>query len=86
MSVKIYLYLYNDNLFVSDKKLYTKNEEIKHFEDERLKVKNTYLRSFRKVQNRTFAYKFYLHLAEENWRYGKDFRELYKDLSNIINL
>ena len=49
MSAKIYLYLYNGNLFVSDKKLCTKNDEIKHSEAERLKVKNIYLRSFRKV-------------------------------------
>lgn len=86
MSAKIYLYLYNDNLFVSDKKLHTKKEKTKHSEDERLKVKNIYLRSFRKVQNRTFAYKFHLHLAEEIWRYGIDFRELHKDLINIIKI
>ena len=86
MSAKIYLYLYNDNLFVSDKKLCTKNEAIKHSETERLKVKNIYLRSFRKVQNRTFTYKFHLHLAEEVWRYGKDFKKLYVDLTNIINI
>ena len=86
MSAKIYLYLYNDNLFVSDKKLRTKNDEIKHSEAERLKVKNIYLRSFRKVQNRTLTYKFHLHLAEEVWRYGKDFKELYPDLTNIIKI
>lgn len=84
MSAKIYLYLYNDNLFVSDKKLCTKNNEIKHSESERLKVKNSYLRSFRKVQNRTFSYKFHLHLAEEIWRYGKDFKKLYKTLNIYI--
>ncbi|RAI12607.1 MAG: hypothetical protein DKM23_03630 [Candidatus Melainabacteria bacterium] len=86
MSAKIYLYLYNGNLFVSDKKLCTKNDEIKHSETERLKVKNTYLRRFLKVQNRTFSYKFHLHLAEEIWRYGIDFRELYSDLTNIIKI
>ena len=86
MSAKIYLYLYNGNLFVSDKNLCTKNNEIKHSESERLKVKNSYLRSFRKVQNRTFAYKFYLHLAEECCRYDKDFKKLYVDLTNIINI
>ena len=86
MSAKIYLYLYNGNLFVSDKNLCTKNNEIKYSESERLKVKNSYLRSFRKVQNRTLAYKFHLHLAEEVWRYGKDFKKLYVDLTNIINI
>ena len=86
MSAKIYLYLYNNNLFVSDKKLCTKNDEIKHSEDDRLKVKNIYLRSFRKVQNRTLVYKFHLHLAEEIWRYGKDFRELYSDLTKITHI
>lgn len=86
MSAKIYLYLYNGNLFVLDKKLCTKNDEIKHSEAERLKVKNIYLRSFRKVQNRTFAYKFQLHLAEEIWRYGKDFKNLYADLTKITHI
>lgn len=86
MSAKICLYLYNGNLFVLDKKLCTKKDEIKHSEVERLKIKNIYLRSFRKVQNRTFTYKFYLHLAEEVWRYGKDFKELYSNLTNIINI
>lgn len=86
MSAKIYLYLYNNNLFISDKKLFTKNNEIKHSEAERLKVKNIYLRSFRKVQNRTFAYKFHLHLAEEIWRYDKDFKNLYANLTKIIHI
>lgn len=86
MSAKIYLYLYNDNLFVSDKKLFTKNESIKHSEDERLKVKNIYLRSFRKVQNRTLTYKFHLHLAEEVWRYDQNFKNLYADLTKITHI
>lgn len=86
MSAKIYLYLYNDNLFVLDKKLSTKNDEIKHSEAERLKVKNIYLRSFRKVQNRAFTYNFHLHLAEEIWRYGKDFKNLYADLTKITHI
>lgn len=86
MSAKIYLYLYNGNLFVSDKNLCTKNDEIKHSEAERLKVKNIYLRTFRKVQNRTFTYKFHLHLAEEVWRYGKDFKNLYADLTKFTHI
>ena len=83
MNTKVYLYLYNHKLYVSQKYL-TNKEAKKHKEQERLEIKNIYLRSYRKVLNRSFTGKFHLHLAEEIWKYGKSFEERYLLLSKII--
>ena len=83
MNAKVYLYLYNGKLFISDKYL-TSKEARKHTNDERLEIKNIYLRSYRKVLNRSFTHKFHLHLAEEVWKYGKSFEEKYHILSMML--
>lgn len=83
MNTKVYLYLYNNNLYVSEKYLVSK-EAKKHTNDERLEIKNIYLRSYRKVLSRSFALKFHLHLAEEIWKYGKGFDEQYYKLKTMI--
>ena len=56
----------------------------KHTNDERLEIKNIYLRSYRKVLSRSFAHRFNLHLAEELWKYGKTFNEKYVNLNRIL--
>lgn len=85
MNTKVYLYLYDNKLFVSEKYLVSKNAR-KHTEAERLEIKNIYLRSYRKVLSRSFAHKFHLHLAEELWKCGKEFNKRYNDLNNILNI
>lgn len=80
MNTLVYLYLYDHKLYVS--KTYLENKKAqKHTETERLEIKNIYLRSYRKVLSRSFEKMFHLHLAEELWKYGKDFEEQY----NLIN-
>lgn len=83
MDAKAYLYLYDGNLYVSDKLLKSPNSQ-KHTEMERLEIKNIYLRSFRKVLSRSFAHKFHLHLAEEIWKYGKNFKQQYSQLKFMM--
>ena len=83
MNTKVYLYLYEHKLFVSDKYLISKDAR-KHTNDERLEIKNIYLRSYRKVLSRSFAHRFHLHLAEELWKYGKTFNEKYVNLNRIL--
>jgi len=83
MNTKAYLYLYNHKLYVSEKYLTSKNAH-KHTNDERLEIKNIYLRSYRKVLSRSFAHRFHLHLAEEVWKYGKSFGEQYSALKDLI--
>ena len=83
MNTLVYLYLYDHKLYVSKTYLENKNAK-KHTEAERLEIKNIYLRSYRKVLSRSFEKMFHLHLAEELWKYGKDFEELYHDIQNLI--
>lgn len=83
MNTKVYLYLYNHKLYVSEKYLVNKGAK-KHKEQERLEIKNIYLRSYRKVLSRSFAHKFHLHLAEEIWKYGKSFEEEYSALNKML--
>ena len=83
MNTKVYLYLYNHNLYVSEKYLVNKDAR-KHKEQERLEIKNIYLRSYRKVLSRSYSHKFHLHLAEEIWKYGKSFEEEYSALNKML--
>lgn len=85
MNTKVYLYLYEHKLFVSEKYLVSKDAR-KHTEEERLEIKNIYLKSYRKVLSRSFAHKFHFHLAEEVWKWGKEFNERYKLLNNLLNI
>lgn len=83
MNTKVYLYLYDSKLFVSEKYL-TSKDAIKHTNDERLEIKKIYLRSYRKVLSHTYAYRFHLHVAEEIWKCGKEFEDQYFEMKRIL--
>ena len=83
MTAKVYLYLYDHKLYVSEKLLKGCNL-VKHTEAERLEIKNIYLRSFRKVLSRSFAHRFHIHLSEELWKWGKDYKQRYSDICKIL--
>lgn len=83
MNTKAYLYLYEHKLYISEKYIVSKDAR-KHTNDERLEIKNIYLRSYRKVLSSSFAHKFHLHLAEEIWKYGKGFQQRIKLLNDIL--
>ena len=83
MTAKVYLYLYNHKLYVSEKMLKS-NYSKKHTEEERLEIKNIYLRSFRKVLSKSFAYRFNLHLSEEIWKWGKDYKQRYSAIKHLL--
>ena len=83
MNIKVYLYLYNHKLYVSEKYLVNKDAK-KHKEQERLEIKNIYLRSYRKVLSRSYSHKFHLHLAEEIWKYGKSFGEEFSLINRML--
>ena len=80
----MFLYVYNNRLFVSDKVLKS-TQCIAYKESERLEIKKQYLRSFRKVQNNNYKHNFHLHIAEEIWKYGKIFQKRYELLKALIN-
>lgn len=83
MTAKVYLYLYDNRLFVSDKLLVSNNAR-KHTNEERLEIKNIYLRSYRKVLSKSFAYKFHLHLSEEIWKCKKPYQERYSEINKLL--
>lgn len=83
MNKLVYLYLYNHKLYVS-KDYIEHRDAVKHTESERLEIKNIYLRSYRKVLSRSFEHMFHLHLAEELWKYGKDFSEQYNQMNKML--
>lgn len=80
----VFLYIYINKLFVSDKVLKS-TQCIAYKETERLEIKKQYLRSFRKVQNNNYKHNFHLHIAEEIWKYNKDFQKRYELLKVLIN-
>ena len=84
MDTKVYLYLYDNQLYVSEILLKSIGAK-KHTNQERLKIKNIYLRSYRKVLNRAFAFHFYWHLSEAIWRQDKNFNDLYMELKALIS-
>ncbi len=80
----VFLYIYTNKLFVSDKVLKS-TQCIAYKESERLEIKKQYLRCFRKVQNNNYRHNFHLHIAEEIWKYGKIFQKRYESLKTLIN-
>lgn len=80
----VFLYIYTNKLFVSDKVLKS-TQCIAYKESERLEIKKQYLRCFRKVQNNNYRHNFHLHIAEEIWKYNKDFQKRYELLKALIN-
>src|SRR5574344_2886272 len=84
MGKSYYLYLYNNKLFVSGKMLKAKEMD-KFSNDERLKIKNIYLRASRKVLNFSYSHFYHLHLAEELWRMDKDFSTLHDEIAALCS-
>lgn len=80
----VYLYLYNNELFVSEKLL--KSEVIKNYTNtERLLIKNLYLKSFRKAQNKAYKQYFHLHLAETICRNDSNYEKMLENMRILIN-
>lgn len=83
MDKVFYLYLYGDELFVSDKNL--KSQKVTpHSEEERLKIKNIYFRLRRKKFSISYKKYYHHHYAEEIWRQDKTFDELEFELKKLL--
>ena len=80
---KYYLYVYNKKLFVSEKYIVNK-DSIKYSNQDRLLIKNLFLNANRKVLNNSYKQYYHLHLAEEIWRYNKDFEKMYEEIKSIM--
>ena len=80
----IILYVYNSNIYVSEKKLTKKEEEKTNSKQEICEFKKAY--SYLKRLESHHRNKINLHykIAESLWRRNKTFEELYRSLTQII--
>lgn len=81
----IYFYCYNNQVFISHKNLNT-NICNKHSQKEVNRIKMVYSWITRHIDNSAYKKYVHLHVAEHNWRYKKEFKELYEDLFAILLL
>jgi hypothetical protein len=79
-----YFYVYNNQVFVSDK-LLRANYEKKFEKPEIREFKRMYSYLARVESHNVNENYMYYRLAEYIWRRGKSFEELYKDILGLIN-
>lgn len=80
----VYLYLYNNNLYVSDSMLmadYLSDVT----QEERMKIKNLYKRSYNKNDNHVRAKNYHIFISEEVWRLDKSWETLFYELCEILS-
>lgn len=78
-----YFYYYDNRLYVSNELLKNKNAQV-FSENEIKKFKIIYSMLCRKLTLNTLKHYTNLHLAEQIWRYGKDFFQLEKELKFLL--
>ena len=74
--IPVYFYLYDDELYVTDKPLKTKRKKLPHTKQESLRIKVLYSRLRRSINHSQMKQNLAQHAAEHICRYGKDCREL----------
>ena len=75
--IPVYFYLYNDELFVADKPLKTKQKKLPHTKEESLRIKVLYSRLRRSINHSQMKQNLAQHVAEHIWRYGKQYLNLF---------
>jgi len=76
--IPVYFYLYEGELFVTDKPLKTKRKKLPHTKEESLRIKVLYSRLRRSINHSKMKQNLAQHVAEHIWRYGKGFINGYK--------
>lgn len=69
--IPVYFYLYDEELFVTDKPLKTKRKKLPHTKEESLRIKVLYSRLRRSINHSQMKQNLAQHVAEHVWRYGK---------------
>jgi len=83
--IPVYFYLYDDKLFETGKEL--KARDLKeHTKEEKLKIKVLYSRLRRSINHSNMKKLLPYHVAENIWKYGKDFEQLKNDICSLLNL
>jgi len=79
----VYLYFYNDKLFVSNKNL-SNNYAAKHEKEEIKKLKKTYCFIKNHLNSHVYKTMIHLHVSEQIWCYGKEFEKLKDELYSFL--
>ena len=83
--IPVYFYLYDEKLFVVEKPLYSK-DSTEHTKEEKLKIKVLYSRLRRSINHSNMKKLLPYHVAENIWKYGKDFEQLKSEIYSLLNL
>ena len=78
--IPVYFYLYDDELFVTDKPLKTKRKKLPHTKQESLRIKVLYSRLRRSINHSQMKQNLAHHVAEHIWMYGKEYNVLFREL------
>ena len=75
--IPVYFYLYDDELFVTDKPLKTKRKKLPHAKQKSLRIKVLYSRLRRSINHSQMKQNLAQHVAKHIWRYGKQYLNLF---------
>src|SRR5574344_1342836 len=81
--IPVYFYLYDNELFVTDKPLKSKNI-IEHSKEEKLRIKVLYSRLRRSIDHSRMKKFITHHVAEHIWKYGKNFGQLKNEIHSLL--
>ena len=81
--IPVYFYLYDNELFVTDKPLKAKRKKLQHTKQESLRIKVLYSRLRRSINHSQMKQNLAQHVAEHIWRYGISWENLIQDLLQV---
>ena len=82
--IPVCFYLYDDELFVTDKSLKIKRKKLPHTKQESLRIKVLYSRLRRSINHSQMKQNLAQHVAEHIWKYGNRLEDAYNNLFHII--
>ena len=77
--IPVYFYLYDNELYVTDKPLKTKRKKLPHTKEESLRIKVLYSRLRRSINHSQMKQNLAQHVAEHIWRYRKNLITYFKE-------
>ena len=83
--IPVYFYLYDDELFVADKPLKTKQKKLPHTKEESLRIKVLYSRLRHSINHSQMKQILAQHVSEHIWRYGINYSNSHISLINTVS-
>ena len=82
--ILVYFYLYDDELYVSDKPLKTKRKKLSHTKQESLRIKVLYSRLRRSINHSQMKQNLAQHVAEHIWMSNKQYQILIASINYYL--